>query len=172
MRRDLLRKDAIAVIGPAEQGTDVIAGMPAGPSVPRETLGIVKRSPKTLAFKTEGGVPTAIAEGAREMVDQLERKFGSDPFMAGFIYEIKLAAEKDAGVMDALKRFFGGGKPPSPPPVAPLQTMVRHRAESMKPTVPQKSGITREKLKAPAEQDIWSRFGSRAERLALRPSPG
>ncbi len=115
-----LRKSAIATMGPAEQGTDFVGGMPAGPSVTREALGPVRRLPKTMAARQEAGVPSAISENSRAVVDDLERKFGA--FLAGFTSELK-----SAGLAD----------------------VVRRQVHAKRPSIVQGSGITREKLKSP-----------------------
>lgn len=117
-----LNKEAIATTGPAEQGTDFVGGMPASPSVTHEALGPLRRFPKTMIARQEAGVPSAISEGAREMVEQLERKFGS--FMSGFVSELK-----SAGLTD----------------------IVRRQVHAKRPSVVQGSGITREKLRSPVE---------------------
>lgn len=123
--RPSLSKAAIAVVGPAEQGTDFVGGMPAGPSVPREVPGVLeplRRFPKTMAAKQESGMAAAMSENARETVSQLERKFGS--FLSGFVHELKKAG---------------------------LADIVRRQVHAKRPSVVQGSGITREKLRSPVE---------------------
>lgn len=83
-------------------------------------LGPLRRFPKTMAARQEAGVPSAISENSRAMVDDLERKFGS--FMAGFAHELK-----SAGLAD----------------------MVKRQVYAKRPSIVQGSGITREKLKSP-----------------------
>lgn len=106
--RSLIKKLAISVTTNIEPETNFIAGFPTTPrqaisrgqsrAVARpEILTSPRRTPKTMSLNTEGSVPLAIAEGAREQVDQLSRKFGADQaFIRGFLFEL----EKEAGPLD------------------------------------------------------------------------
>lgn len=85
-----MKKLAISVTTNIEPETGFIAGFPQSPggAIARpETMAIPRRVPKTMSLKTEGGISTAIAEGASQMVSDLERKFGS-AFIRGFLYEL------------------------------------------------------------------------------------
>lgn len=106
--QSLIRKLAISVTTRLEPESTFIAGFPVSPSqavskgrlrpsVGPEILTSPRRMPKTLSLNTEGTVPIAIAEGAREQVEQLSRKFGADEaFIRGFLFEL----EKEAGPLD------------------------------------------------------------------------
>lgn len=90
-----MRKSAISVtVSNAEPEVQFLAGMPTSPTAAiarPEVLAIPRRVPKTMSLKTEGSVPEAIAEGGREMVSQLERKFG-EAFFRGFLDELEKMA--------------------------------------------------------------------------------
>jgi hypothetical protein len=103
MRQSLIRKLAISVTTNIGPETGFVAGFPVSPpqAITRgEVLAVPRRMPKTLSLKTEGTVPLAIAEGAREEVEALSRKFGADQaFIQGFLFEIN----KDAGALDWIR---------------------------------------------------------------------
>jgi hypothetical protein len=87
-----VKKSAISVTTNVEPETQFLAGIPASPTAAiarTEILASPRRTPKTMALKTEGGIPSAISEGFRETADRLSRKFGS--FWAGFLCELKAA---------------------------------------------------------------------------------
>jgi len=87
-------KKAISVTTNAEPETQFVAGMPTSPAASlarTEVLAVPRRVPKTMAFKTEGGIATAIAEGASQQVDNLSRKFGS-AFIRGMLSELQKGA--------------------------------------------------------------------------------
>ena len=153
-----MHKQAIsATVSNLEPETGFIAGMPTSPTTAisrTEVLAIPRRVPKTMSLKTEGGVPTAISEGAREMVDQLERKFG-EAFLRGFMDEI----EKDAGLHDSFLRWLGK-TPQAAAELSPLQKAIRApkasiktRLEGVKPMITKRPFLTGpEKLERAALQ--------------------
>ncbi len=105
-----LIKSAISVTTNIEPETNILAGIPTSPrtAIARpEVLAIPRRTPKTLSLRTEGGMPAAITEGALAELGNLERKFGSDPFMQGFVSELS----KDAGFKSWLYSQIPGLKP-------------------------------------------------------------
>lgn len=101
-------KSAISVtVSNAEPEVRFLAGMPESSptAISRpEVLAIPRRVPKTMSLKSEGGVPEAIAEGGREMVDQLERKFG-EAFVRGFMDELEKSAAGNQYLGDLVKKF-------------------------------------------------------------------
>lgn len=109
-----LTKRAISVTTNIEPETGFVAGFPTSPrtAIARtEVLAIPRRTPKTVSLMTSGSVPTAISEGARQEVDNLERKFGSDPFLQGFLDELDGVLEKDATFKAWLYGMIPGLKP-------------------------------------------------------------
>lgn len=100
MRQSLIRKLAISVTTNIEPEVNWVAGFPTSPraAIARtEVLAMPRRGGKTVSLMTEGTVPLAIAEGAREEVEQLSRKFGADSaFIAGLAYELDSSLEKEA----------------------------------------------------------------------------
>lgn len=149
------RKHAIAVSGPADTGTDFVAGIPAGESVTREALlpealRAPRRWPKTLSMKTEEGVPAAISERMRETVEAIEQKFGSSPFWRGFLSEL----EKEAGVRDWFVGLLRGKRPDTALPATELQKALKTqkalkpRMEAIKPPIPQSRPIHRDVFEA------------------------
>lgn len=160
-----MRKQAISVtVSNAEPETQFIAGMPTSPttSISRtEVLAAPRRIPRAMSYKAEVGVPTAIAEGAREMVDQLERKFG-EAFLRGFLDEI----EKDAGLHDSFLRWLG--KTPSVKrPASPLQAAlqapkasIKTRLEGVKPMISYPQS-----LRGPEPGAEFARFEPRIRRI-------
>jgi hypothetical protein len=93
-----MRKSAITSFSAIEPESNVVAGMPASPQgggLSKEVFAIqkVKAFPGTTATKGEAGMSDAVAENSRQMLSELERKFGSDhPFVAGFVYELQKEA--------------------------------------------------------------------------------
>lgn len=121
MRQSSLGKLAIAVTGPADAGTDFVAGMPAGSPASRETVfPMLRRFQRAVASKQEAGMSDALSEGMSEVAGQLHRKFGA--FTRGFLDEL----------------------------MSPRTRVARNVVNARRPSVPARSGIVMEKLESPA----------------------
>lgn len=160
-----MHKQAISVtVSNAEPETGFVAGMPTSPttSISRtEVLAAPRRVPKAMSYKAEVGVPTAIAEGAREMVDQLERKFG-EAFLRGFLEEM----EKDADLYASFQRWLG--KTPSVKrPTSPLQAAIQAPKASIKTRLEGvKPMITRpQPMRGPEPGAEFARFEPRIRQI-------
>jgi len=134
-----VRKAGISVtLSNVEPEVQFLAGFPTSPTTAisrPEVLAIPRRVPKTMSLLTEGGVPAAISEGGREMVEQLERKFG-EAFFRGFTDELGKEAQ-----LGWIKSLVGGGAKIAPRPIPPLQAAVKSRLktrlEGVKPVIAQ-----------------------------------
>lgn len=171
-----MNKKAITSFSTIEPESNFIAGMPNSPqgAGPGGTLTAaasvqkVKMFPGTTASKGEAGMSDVIAEGANEMVAQLERKFGSShPFVMGFVSEL----QKDAGIGEFFKKMMPAVAKKVVPEATLLQrgvnrlNAVKERTSTFKPQLAIKTPMQHETF--PVDRET-SRFHTRMSAKAAK----